>query len=123
MVPPDPNAATARAWCPDGRFAGAPPRLGPGTLRVLSAVRPAAAHPIGSAGAPCTERTTSSWVSTRTTARTAHRYGCALYDALYLALAQQLGLPFVTADAKLYRLIRARPEVVWIGDYPPAHPP
>ena len=52
----------------------------------------------------------------------AHRYGCALYDALYLALAQQLGLPFVTADAKLYRLIRALPEVVWIGDYPPAHP-
>lgn len=43
----------------------------------------------------------------------------ALYDAVYLALAQELGFGFVTADAELYR--RARddlPYVAWIGDLP-----
>ena len=48
------------------------------------------------------------------------RYGCALYDALYLALAQRLDLPFITADLKLYRRIRHLPGIVWIGDYAPA---
>ncbi|MDO8691518.1 MAG: type II toxin-antitoxin system VapC family toxin [Dehalococcoidia bacterium] len=48
-----------------------------------------------------------------------HQYGCALYDALYLALAQRLTLPFITADFKLYRRIRHLPGVVWIGDYSP----
>jgi predicted nucleic acid-binding protein len=41
------------------------------------------------------------------------------YDALYLALAHELGFRFVTADAELYR--RARddlPYVAWIGDLP-----
>lgn len=52
----------------------------------------------------------------------AHRYGCALYDALYLALADRLGMQFITADSKLYRLIRDLPFVLWIGDYPPATP-
>lgn len=46
-----------------------------------------------------------------------HQYGCALYDALYLALARRTGTRFITADAKLYRLIADNPNVLWIGDY------
>ena len=34
-----------------------------------------------------------------------HQFGCALYDALYLALAQRLGIPFITADRRLYQRI------------------
>lgn len=48
-----------------------------------------------------------------------HRYGCALYDALYLALSQRFSVPFVTADRKLYRLLDVLPYVVWVGDYSP----
>ena len=47
-----------------------------------------------------------------------HEYGCAFYDALYLALAQDLGAPFITADGRLYRRARAIPTVLWIGDFP-----
>lgn len=46
-----------------------------------------------------------------------HRYGCALYDALYLAVAQRLGARLITADHKLYRMIGDTPHVLWIGDY------
>jgi predicted nucleic acid-binding protein len=46
-----------------------------------------------------------------------HRYGCAFYDALYLALAQRLRVELITADRKLYRRIAEIPLVVWIGDY------
>jgi len=46
-----------------------------------------------------------------------HQYGCALYDAIYLALAQRLGIAFITADGKLYQRIGHLPEVVWLGDY------
>jgi len=49
-------------------------------------------------------------------------HGCALYDALYLALSQRLAIPFITADGKLYRMIRHLPYVVWIGDYSPGEP-
>lgn len=38
--------------------------------------------------------------------RLAHIYGCALYDAIYLALAKDLDWPFVTADEKLHRDLR-----------------
>lgn len=48
----------------------------------------------------------------------AHEYGCAFYDALYLALAQEMGVPFITADGRLYRRVRAIPTVLWIGDFP-----
>lgn len=48
------------------------------------------------------------------------RYDCAIYDAIYLALAQQIDLPFITADYKLYRKIRDLPEVLWITQYPAA---
>ncbi len=46
-----------------------------------------------------------------------HRFRCAFYDALYVALSRRLAIPFVTADLKLYKLIRDLPDVVWIGDY------
>ena len=51
-----------------------------------------------------------------------HQHQIAFYDALYLALAQQLALPFVLADRRLYQRIRDLPEVVWIGDYPRSRP-
>ncbi|MCL5265023.1 MAG: type II toxin-antitoxin system VapC family toxin [Chloroflexi bacterium] len=46
-----------------------------------------------------------------------HQSGCALYDALYLALAQRLGAEFITADSRLFRMIGDVPNVIWIGDY------
>lgn len=46
-----------------------------------------------------------------------HHYGCALYDALYLALAQRLQIPLVNADRRLHQRIGQLPEVIWIGDY------
>ena len=47
----------------------------------------------------------------------AQQHGCAFYDGLYVALAQRMGLPFVTADRKLYELVRLLPGVVWIADW------
>jgi predicted nucleic acid-binding protein len=47
----------------------------------------------------------------------AQQYGCAFYDGLYVALAQRLGLPFVTADRKLYDLVAFAPGTVWIADW------
>jgi len=44
-------------------------------------------------------------------------YGCAFYDGLYVALAQRLGIPLITSDAKLYRYVRQLPDVVWIADW------
>jgi predicted nucleic acid-binding protein len=49
--------------------------------------------------------------------RTAHEHGCAFYDGLYLTLAQRLGVRFILADDRFYRLIRGLPSVVWLGDY------
>ena len=46
-----------------------------------------------------------------------NRYGCTLYDALYLATAQSLSLPFVTADRPLYELVRQHVQILWIGSY------
>jgi predicted nucleic acid-binding protein len=47
-----------------------------------------------------------------------HLHGCAFYDALYLALAQRLELPFVTADRKLLRRIDHLPGVLPLSDFP-----
>lgn len=52
-----------------------------------------------------------------------HRHGCAVYDASYLALAQRLGIRFITADRKLHRRIGDLPEVIWLADYPALSPP
>ncbi|RAI58127.1 PIN domain nuclease [Roseicella frigidaeris] len=49
--------------------------------------------------------------------------GVTVYDALYLALARDLGIPFVTADARLLRKVTdaaLRPLLRWIGDRPEA---
>lgn len=46
------------------------------------------------------------------------RYRIAFYDAVYLALAQELGVSLITADRKLYRRVGELPEVIWLGDYP-----
>lgn len=46
-----------------------------------------------------------------------HRYGIALYDALYLALSRGLRIPLVHADRRLQQRIGQLPDVVWIGDY------
>lgn len=46
-----------------------------------------------------------------------HEHGCALYDAIYLALSHQLRIDFITADRKLYQRIGHLPDVVWLGDY------
>lgn len=47
------------------------------------------------------------------------------YDTLYLALAEQSGAVFVTADRKLYEKAKASARfsdlVLWVGDLPP-HP-
>ena len=49
--------------------------------------------------------------------RRAEAYGITSYDALYLALAEQLGLAFVTADRRLYQRIREHvPYARWIGN-------
>jgi len=45
------------------------------------------------------------------------QYDCALYDGLYLALYQQLGIPLITADNALYQKIKQLPNVIWIADY------
>ncbi len=56
--------------------------------------------------------------------RLASVYQMALYDALYVALAQALEVPFLTADRRLFNLAQQRgiPEVVWFEDgaLPPA---
>src|SRR5262245_13088137 len=51
----------------------------------------------------------------------AEEVGSPLYDALFLALALQLGGQLVTADAKLFQKIRASPyaaHVRWVEDDP-----
>jgi predicted nucleic acid-binding protein len=42
-------------------------------------------------------------------------YNCAVYDAGYLALAMNSGLPLITADERLVRSLAARFPVQWIG--------
>lgn len=45
------------------------------------------------------------------------QHDCAIYDALYLALAEQLDIPFITADRKLHRRVYHLSYVIWLGDY------
>jgi predicted nucleic acid-binding protein len=52
-----------------------------------------------------------------------HQHGCALYDALYLALADHYDIPFIMADRRLYDRVRHLPNVIWLADYAPSpHP-
>jgi predicted nucleic acid-binding protein len=47
----------------------------------------------------------------------AQHHSIAFYDALYLAVAERLKLPFVTADSKLYERIGKLPYVQWIEEF------
>ena len=47
-----------------------------------------------------------------------HQHGGAFCDALYLALAVRLSIPFITADRRFYQRTAQLPEVVWLADYP-----
>lgn len=46
-----------------------------------------------------------------------HQYRIAFYDALYLALAQDLDIPLITADRRFYQRVSQLPTMVWIGQY------
>jgi len=47
-----------------------------------------------------------------------HEHGRSAYDAAYLALAQQQGLPLITADRRLHNAVADKlPWVVWIGEW------
>jgi predicted nucleic acid-binding protein len=49
------------------------------------------------------------------------RFECSLYDALYLALAEQSGCPLIFADLRLRNTLAGRfPLALWLGDYPSA---
>lgn len=51
----------------------------------------------------------------------AARFGCSLYDGLYLALAEITNCPVVFADLRLRNTIAGRfPLAMWIDDYRPA---
>jgi predicted nucleic acid-binding protein len=44
--------------------------------------------------------------------------GITAYDACYLALAHRLGVPFITADDKLVRVLAPAPyDIRWLGDF------
>ena len=44
--------------------------------------------------------------------------GCRLYDALYVAVAQEFDYPLLTCDGRLYRGVsRHIREITWLGDY------
>lgn len=50
----------------------------------------------------------------------ARRFGCAFYDALYLALAEAARCSFVYADSRLRAIIQNRaPYALWLGEYVP----
>ncbi|MGI8549862.1 MAG: type II toxin-antitoxin system VapC family toxin [Dehalococcoidia bacterium] len=46
------------------------------------------------------------------------QYGCAFYDAFYLALALRTNRPLVTADRRPYQHIGSLPLVIWLGNWP-----
>lgn len=51
--------------------------------------------------------------------RLAHDHQCTAYDAAYLALAEQEGVPLITGDIRLHRAVRDQLSWVhWIGEHP-----
>lgn len=53
----------------------------------------------------------------------AQTFDLAVYDALFIALAEELGLPGVTADEPLRRKVNpALPQIVLLRDWPPPPP-
>jgi predicted nucleic acid-binding protein len=52
-------------------------------------------------------------------ARLVADHGLGYYDGVYLALAEEIGGQFVTADDRFYKRAREHfPNVVWLGDVP-----
>jgi predicted nucleic acid-binding protein len=50
------------------------------------------------------------------------RFGCSLYDGLYLALSDSLNCPLIYADRRLRNALGARfPRAVWLEDWVPVH--
>jgi predicted nucleic acid-binding protein len=48
------------------------------------------------------------------------RFGCSLYEGLYLALSESIGCPFLFADDRLRNALGNRfPSAMWIEDWPP----
>ena len=48
------------------------------------------------------------------------RFDCALHDGLYLALAEEQGVEFITADQELFNKTRDKASWIrWIGHYQP----
>jgi predicted nucleic acid-binding protein len=45
------------------------------------------------------------------------RVGIAFYDALYVALAAELRLPFINADHKLHQRVAHLPGLIWLADW------
>ncbi len=46
------------------------------------------------------------------------RFGCSLYDALYVALAESLDCPLIHADRRLRNALgRGFPHAIWLNDY------
>jgi predicted nucleic acid-binding protein len=46
------------------------------------------------------------------------RFGCSFYDGLYLALADQIGCPFIFADHRLRNALGVTvPRALWLTDY------
>lgn len=43
------------------------------------------------------------------------RFGCSAYDMTYVALALELGVDFITADARLVRAAGTRLPIRWLG--------
>lgn len=50
----------------------------------------------------------------------AQHHGIAFYDALYLAVAERLGIRFITADRRLYCLTSQRTDIVWLAEWSPS---
>lgn len=49
-------------------------------------------------------------------------HGITAYDAAYVALAQRLAIPLVTADAVLLRKVTGAPyNLCWLGDWSPSN--
>jgi len=46
-----------------------------------------------------------------------YRFACGFYDALYVALALRLGIPLLTADAKLHAHLHRVQTVIWLPDW------
>ncbi len=46
----------------------------------------------------------------------AFKYNTTVYDSFYLSLSKELGIPFITADRKLYEEVKELNLVKFIGD-------